>query len=188
MQTQITPTTTPDLEKLQNKITLTCQAVRWLAIAWLVWILGLILMPFVDSAGWLEKINKSPALTSAPIQFQNLLASRGLNLVVWAIAALIGIAVWRLMTGYLQGNIFSQEAATRLKRVGQAGLLATIVSIAARPLSLWLLSPTLLSNMQTSAYIMPDDLLYLLICALILGLAHIYRTAAEINAENKGFI
>ncbi len=179
---------TTSLTKLRGKISWICQAVRWLAVVWLAWILTLILLPLTDLAGLVGKINKSPELAAAPITVENLMASRSVNLLVWAVATLIGIALWRLMSGYLQGDIFSEEAATRLRRVGQAALLTTIVNVALRPLTLWFMSPTLFQSADIRAYFVPDDLLYVLISALILSLASVYAAAAEINAENKQFV
>ena len=178
----------PQLSKLREKITWICQAVRWMIVAWLVWILVLVCLPLSDLQGTIDKINKSPLFADAPVNVQNLVASRSVNLFVWVVAVFIGVAAWKLMTGYLQGDIFSELAANRLKRVGQAALFTTIVNALARPLSLWLFSPTLLYNQQLFGFFVPDDLLYLLISALILSLAKVYQTAAEINAENKQFV
>ena len=188
MPTQSSSALPSDLKRLQNRIAFICQAVRWMVVIWLAWILGLIFLPFTDPAGWIEKINKSPALAEAPISVANLIASRAVNLAVWAVAVLIGVAVWKLMTSYLQGDIFSETAATKLRRVGQAGLLTTLANVIARPLSLWVLSPAFFQNAPSISYFVPDDLLYLLISGLILSLARVYGAAAEISAENRQFV
>ncbi len=179
---------TSQLSKLRGKISWICHAVRWMAIVWLSWILILICLPFADLQGTLDKINKSPIFAEAQVTVQNLVASRAVNLFVWAIAVSIGVAAWKLMTGYLQGDIFSEHAANRLKRVGQAALFTTIANAVARPLSLSLFSPKLFHDQPFSGLLVPDDLLYLLISALILSLASVYAAAAEINAENKQFV
>ena len=176
------------LNELQSKISWICQAIRWLAIVWLAWVLYLIANPLMDMPQFLERINASPTLSLLPATLTGAMANRAVVLVDWLCAATIGVATWRLMATYLSGEIFSQGAALGLKRVGQAALLATLADIILRPLATFVLSPALLMNMSPVNYFHPQDLLYVLISAFILSLAHIYQAAAEINAENKGFI
>ncbi len=178
----------PKTKKLQSKIGWICQSLRWLMIVWLAWILILISLPFFDLAGTVEHINIALKLTVDPVTTQSYIASRCVSYLDWAAASSIGIAGWKLMTGYLNGDIFSERAAESLKRLGQAALLATGADIIARPVSSWILSATHFHTIPIWQFLMPQDLLYVLIGLLILGLARIYHAAAEINAENKQFI
>ena len=188
MSSEISRLQTDELSKLQGKIYLVCQAVRWMAILWSGWILVMILLPLADLSAWRDQVNKSPAFAETPVTIENLLATRCVNLFVWAVSLLIGISLWKLMTSYLNGDIFSQPAARRLRRVAQAGILTTVINAMSRPLSYWLLSPTLLHTTPATAFFVPDDLLYVMISALIFSFASVYRAAAEINAEIKQFV
>ena len=110
------------------------------------------------------------------------------HLFAWLFATPIGFAGWQLTTYYLSGDILSEAAALRMKRLGQFALFATIVGMATRPIAAWLLSPGHFYNREIWSFFAPQDLLNLLFGVFILSLAHIYHAAAEINAENKGFI
>jgi Na+/proline symporter len=174
--------------KLQAKIGWICQSLRWLMFLWLLWVLVLISLPLFDLAGTVDQINSSPHMAEFQITTQSYLASRIVSYLDWAAATLIGFAAWRLMTGYMNGDIFSENAADRLKRLGQAAIVATLADIIARPISIMLLSPGYFKTLSMWQFLAPQDLLYILIGAFILSLAKIYHVAAEINAENKSFI
>jgi len=183
-----TISTSLQLQTLKGKIGWICHAIRWLVIFWLAWVLYLIVEPLWDLPHWVDQLNTSPALANAPVTIQTAMTSRLVILVDWLCATTIGIAAWRLTSTYLRGEIFSEHAAQRLRRLGQAALLATVADIVLRPVFQYLLSPALLIGKSPLAFFLPQDLLYLLISGFILSLAHIFRVAAEINAENKSFI
>jgi hypothetical protein len=178
----------PQMISLQNKIGWICQSLRWLIFVWLGWILIMISLPLFDLAGTIERTNAALHLSVDPVTTQSFIASRCIIYMEWTVATLIGIAGWKLMTGYLNGDIFSEAAADNLKRVGQAALLATLVGVITRPISTWMLSHTYFHTIPKWQFLTPQDLLYVLIGLLIIGLARIYHAAAEINAENKSFI
>jgi len=174
--------------KLQNKIGWICQSIRWLTVLWLVWMLFRLAQPLFYLPHFVEQINAAHNLPEGTITQQGAINNRLVALFVWACTASIGVAAWNLMSTYLRGEIFSEAAAVKLKRLGQAALFATVVSIALRPLLYLVMSQSLLSTVPLSAYFMPQDLLYLLISIFILSLAQIYHAAAEINAENESFV
>jgi Protein of unknown function (DUF2975) len=174
--------------KLQHKIGWICQGLRWLMFLWLLWVLVLISLPLFDLAGTVNQINSSPHMAGFQITQQSYIVSRLISYLDWAAATLIGFAAWNLMTGYLNGDIFSETAANRLKRLGQAALIATLADIIARPISTMLLSFGYFKSLSIWQFLAPQDLLYLVIGAFILSLAKIYHAAAEISAENKSFI
>ncbi len=178
----------PQNISLQKKIGWVCHSFRWLIIIWLIWIFVLIILPLFDIAGNVQEINKSPLFSSEPVTNANYIANRIAYIFDICIAALIGVAGWQLMTGFLNGDIFSESAATRLKRLGQAALIATLADIIIRPIALRLLSISYFNTIPFWKYLAPNDLLYLLISGLILSLAHIYRAAAAVAEENKSFI
>jgi len=155
---------------------------------WLGWVLVLITLPLFDVTATVEHINTTLKLSADPVTTHSYIASRVVGYFDWAAATLIGFAGWRLMTGYLNGDIFSETAAVSLKRLGQAALIATFTDIIARPLSTWIMSATHFYSVPAWQFLMPQDLLYIVIGFFIIGLARIFRVAAEINAENKQFI
>ena len=179
---------TPQALKLQSKIGWICQSLRWMLIAWLAWILAILVMSLFDVAATVEKINAVPEFKDNPVTSDAFLASHAVNFLSWACATTVGFAGWKLMSGYLSGDIFSETAATRMKRFGQAALFATLAGILLRPVSIWLLSSHYFQTLKLWNFLAPQDLLYLLISVFILSLARIFQAAAEINAENKEFV
>ena len=174
--------------KLQNKIGWICQALRWLVVIWLAWSLIFISLPLLNIADAVNGINADLHFVGDQVTAQKFLANRFVVFLDWATATLIGVTGWKLMTGYLHGDIFSESAATKLKWLGRAALTSTVVDILIQPLATWLLSPAYFHTIPIWSFIAPQNLLHILFSGFVLSLAHIFYVAAEINAENKSFI
>ncbi len=106
----------------------------------------------------------------------------------WGVSAFLVAMLWRLTRGYLAGEIFTAEAAFRLRAVAFAGFAATIADIVARPAQYALLSTDLLGKVPLYGWLHPQDLLYAIISGFLLGLAVIFRTAAEIAEDNAHIV
>jgi len=186
MSSEIQPN--PHVTKLQKKIGWICQTIRWMLIIWLGWILGIIVTSYFGTDAAVAKLNALDSFKDYPITAQSYVASLWVHLFSWLCATPIGFAGWQLTKFYLSGDILSEAAALRMKRLGQFALFATIVGMAMRPISAWLLSPGHFYSREAWSFFAPQDLLNLLFGVFILSLAHIYHAAAEINAENRAFI
>ena len=176
------------LQKLQSKISWLCQTIRWLGVVWLIWIFVRMTLPLLDADWWIDYYTHAFGLTIEPVTMRGFLLSRAVTYIDWIAASLIVIAGWKLFTGYLDGDIFSETAADRLKHLGWAAIIATSADLVIRPLADWVLSPIHFHTIPTLAYFIPLDLLHTLFGILLISLARIFRVAAEINAENKSFI
>jgi hypothetical protein len=176
------------MQILQSKIAWICHVIRWMAVFWLAWMLIRLCQPLFYLPHFVEQINTAHNLPAGTVTGQGAIYNRLVAIFLWACTATIGLATWSLMSSYLRGEIFSESAALKLMRLGQAALFAILVSVVSRPLSFYVLSPTILASMNWETFFSPQDLLYVLISAFILSLARIFRVAAEINAENKQFI
>lgn len=186
MSSQVPPN--PLVTKLQKKIGWICHSIRWMLIIWLGWILAIIVTSFIGADATVAKLNAFDAFKDYPVTAHSYVSSLWVHLFSWLCATPIGFAGWQLTKFYLTGDILSEAAALRMKRLGQVAIFATVVGIAMRPISAWLLSAGHFNSMQVWNFFAPQDLLNLLFGTFIFSIAHIYHAAAEINAENKGFI
>jgi hypothetical protein len=187
------PTTLPEsrsVSLLRQKIGWLCHLIRWLIVAWLAWSLYNIMSPliFAGPAAAAVEWGKYWSLADGSITVGEVLINRGLALVSWAAAVVMGVAVWKLMSGYLTGDILSANAAGRLRQVGLTGLVAAAVDIIVRPLMLGVMSSDILKQIPLMDWVEPRDLLYFVIALFVLSLGHIQGTAAIISDEHKQFV
>jgi hypothetical protein len=181
----LTPATPLRLIELRQKIGWICQLVRWLVVAWLAWTLWRIFAQIFAAQDIVAAISKSRGVE---VTVQSFILARMVTLVDWGMAAFLGFNIWRLMSGYLAGDIFTATAARRLMFVGLAGLAAQVSDMVARPASFAIMSSDMLHKMPFESFFSPMDLLLLLCGIFIVGLARIFSAAAEINDENQQIV
>jgi Protein of unknown function (DUF2975) len=180
----------PYLLALRLKIGWLCQLIRWLIVAWVLWALYQNLEPLFrpgvvqSAAEW----NAYWGLAEGTVSPSKVYVNRAIFLVSWASAAFLGWAVWRLMSSYLAGDIFSAAASARLKHVGIVGFASAAIDIIARPFALAALSPSILSKVPLLTWVEARDLLYFVIALFVLSLGHIQGTAATISDEHQQFV
>ena len=171
--------------ELRQKIGWICQSIRWLLLAFLAWSAWRIISQSLDAREIVDQIAKT---RSVDVTVERFLWSRLPIFLDWFVAGGFVLAVWRLMSGYLAGDIFSAEAAKRLRLVGLAGLVAQIFDMAARPVAFAIESLDMMRGLPWSAYLAPLDLLLIIVAVFILGLARIYGAAAKISDEHLRFV
>lgn len=116
-------------------------------------------------------------------------AAFGVNFVIWLVAAYACYNAWKLFSTYLQGRIFTVDAAIWLRRVAFFGLVAVCAGIASRPLISVILTSHLPQGQHlVNLFFRPEDLLNLLLLGGFLALSHIHKTAAEIAGEHAQFV
>lgn len=175
------------LTTLRGRIGWICQTIRALVIGFAVADLFAILAVWADREslerhyrGFL-KIDLSGASTG---QFAIGLA---LNLVVWVFVAVTCFCLWRVFSLYLRGSIFSAESALWLRRAGILGFFTVLVDIGMRSAIILVLAAHLPAN-QNHGYVRLDDLLYVIFTLMIIAVAQIFKTAAEIAGEHAQFV
>ncbi|MFO1125855.1 MAG: DUF2975 domain-containing protein [Methylocystis sp.] len=176
------------LDSLRRRIGWLCQTLRFALVAYCIWM-------FVSLATfWSDEAQIVARFASLKVDVEGLAAYQrfavfGLSLAIWATLVVACYAGWKLFSGYLEGRIFTPDAAAWLRSLALMGLIAALVDIAARPLtSLILTAHKGAGAHMVSVYLRPEDLSTLMLLATLLALAHIQKTAADIADEHSQII
>ncbi|WP_442754456.1 DUF2975 domain-containing protein [Methylocystis sp. JAN1] len=179
----------PRLAALRAKIGWLCQAIRLLAIGYAT----LTLWGFYHS--WATRSPYELATMrlfgldvsgASEAQWNAVLA---MSLALWLFVAALAFCVWRLFSTYLTGAVFSPEAALWLRRTGIAGLVAIVADFVERSAVVY----TLAAHLPESAnarhmFIRTEDFVHIILALMLLALAHIQKTAAEIADDNAQIV
>jgi hypothetical protein len=155
---------------------------------WIVWSLYVTLEPLGAASQAAVDWNKYWELPEGTVTVSKVFANRAVFLFNWALAAWLAYAVWKLMSGYLTGDILSAAAATRLRLVGVSGLVTALFDVVSPPLALSTLSASIIGKVPFLNWFEPRQLLYILIALFVIAIAYIQRTAAEISDEHRQFV
>lgn len=176
------------LDALRRRIGWLCQALRFALVAYCLWMLVTIAMFWSDE----PRVTANFAMLKvdvAGLSDVQRLGGFGVSFVIWILLVGACHAGWRLFSAYLQGRIFTPDAAGWLRQLALMGLVAALVDIAARPLtSLILTAHKAAGGHVVSLYFRPEDLSTLLLLATLLALAHIQKTATDIADENAQIV
>jgi Protein of unknown function (DUF2975) len=108
--------------------------------------------------------------------------------VAWLVCA---AAIWRLFGAYLEGRIFTADAAAWMQRIGVAGLIAVLVGIVARRID-WLIltshAELPLSTRMLTMFVVPMDLLPIFFCLFVLAVGRVFKTAVQIADDNASIV
>ncbi|HML28010.1 MAG TPA: DUF2975 domain-containing protein [Hyphomicrobium sp.] len=176
------------LEPLPPRLGLMCHLIRWSAVAWIGWALGLVLMVW-SSPGTVERVYGrflNTDLGGLPII--DYAAAFFVVLVDWSVSALVVVFVWRLFGAYLRGSIFTVESVEVMRCVGWIGVAAVAADIASRPLVTLLLTRHLSVGHAVHVWAEPNDMLHVLIALFIVALAHVYTVGVQIADENRQIV
>jgi hypothetical protein len=185
-----TGTLTPlSQQALRQQIGWLCQFVRFAALAYAVWTL------FTISSLWLNKARVAAhyghwlRTDLTDITGWQRMAGFAIHFGIWLLVAACVYSAWRLFSGFLAGRIFTLDAAIWLRRTALFGLAAQIADILTRPLVTGI---TTLHLPQGSRHLAIGfnqvDLVLLMFLAALVALAHIFKTAAAIAAENEEIV
>jgi hypothetical protein len=173
---------------LRQKVAWVCHAVRAVAVIWALSELALMLWVRLHREELLAKAEAYTGVDPASVSDAGYWSAAAVVVAGWGFIAALAIAVWRLMGGYLQGEIFTVEAAGRLRSVALTGFATATAAIVIKAVSLALMSPAILAKAPLHTWLGPIDLLHFLMCGFLLALAAIFRTAAEIAEEYSQFV
>ena len=176
---------------LRKKIGWICQIVRFTAPVYAAWVLYLTADYWRDTVAinngngrWLQRD------LSGILPWQQA-AAFGVDLVVWLLAAYACYSAWRLFTLYLSGDVLTPGAALWLRRIAFYGTVSEILSVVTRPLVSVILTLHFPANQKlriVNIFFQPNDLALLLLLFVLLALAHIQKSAAEIASEHAQFV
>ena len=179
----------PEFARLRHKIGWICHSLRFAIVAFAAWVLYLVLALWLDSDRLHEALSHLIRTNLSALAPWQRWTGLSIDLGLWATASIACYCGWRLCSTYLEGQIFSVEAARWMQRAASWGIITQIMSIALRPLYMLVLTAHLpQAQRQVHLVLQPNDLLTLLLLLGLLALAHIQRTGAEIAAENAQII
>ncbi len=182
------PANNPRLAILRAKIGWICHAIRIAVMLWLGWVLVRIIMSWYDRPTLEQNFFKFFDVDLSSLSQARYALAVALSLLVWTCAAALGWFIWRLFSGYLEGRIFTVDAAMRMHAAAIAGFVATFADVGLRPLYYLTLMGHLPSKLPWSAYVQPNDLLHFLLASFIFALATIFKTAAEIADDHSQIV
>jgi hypothetical protein len=111
--------------------------------------------------------------------------------VAWLVCAAVAYCIWRLFGAYLDGRIFTADAAAWMQRIGGAGLIAVLVGIVARRID-WLIltshAELPLSTRMFTMLVVPMDLLQIFFCLFVLAVGRVFKTAVQIADDNASIV
>ncbi|UFZ03845.1 DUF2975 domain-containing protein [Bradyrhizobium ontarionense] len=178
---------------LRSRIKWLCRSIQLAAASWSVWVPVSFLWHWLPidparMAGALGYALKTDMSGLSATQVEWFLA---LTLVVWIPDLAVGYCIWRLFGTYLEGRIFTADAAIWMRRVGVSGLAAVAADVVIRKIGLLVLTSHVqlpLSTLLVFQTVVPGDLLRVLFSLFVTALALIFKAAAELADDHAQIV
>jgi hypothetical protein len=179
---------------LPARIRWLCQLIRIAALLWVGWILVNVARAWyaADPARLMDNLNRGLNAGVSEISKGQIAAFFTGNFGIWLLDTVIAYCIWQLTGRYLQGRIFTVDAALWMRRLGVTGLITVLGMVAWRRVSLLIF--TMHGNMPVGTallsgqWVTPRDLMRLLFCLFLVALAHIFKAAAELADDHAGIV
>lgn len=178
----------PRLPELRARIGWICQTIRALVIFVALADLLAILAFWADPAKVETHYRALLQIDVSGASHGQYAAATALALVVWIFTALICFCLWRVFSLYLQGGVFSAEAALWLRRASFIGLFTIFLDVAMRSAIILTIASHISLGQRHHGYIRLEDLINLIFMLTLIAVAHIFKTAADIAGENAQFV
>jgi len=190
MLSAATPLALPEnISALRQKIGWLCQLIRFTALAYAGWVLQQILWLWLDRAMVIRHYGNWFRADLSLVSDWQRFAGFLVHFSIWLLVAGACCAVWKLFSGYLNGRIFTSDAAYQMRQLGLFGLSAELLDLAARPLISVLLTMHLPAGSRiVTVTTNPNDLLNILFLIGFIALAHIYKSAADLAEDNEQIV
>ncbi|WP_035648075.1 DUF2975 domain-containing protein [Bradyrhizobium sp. ORS 285] len=178
---------------LRRRIAWVCWAIRLAAVLWVAWLVVEMAWSWsdTDNAKFAEGLGRAMGADLTGLSQTQIDWMFVMNSSVLVCDAVVAYCIWRLFGTYLQGRIFTVDAAVWMHRVGMAGLLAMASGVVFRRLALLILT----SHAQVSATtlwsfqaVLPSDLLWIIFCLFVIAVAQIFKAAAELADDHAKII
>jgi len=175
---------------LPARIRWLCQLIRIAALLWVGWILVNVARGWyaADPARLMDNLNRGLNAGVSEISKGQIAGFFTGNFGIWLLDTVIAYCIWQLTGRYLQGRIFTVDAALWMRRLGVTGLITVLGMVAWRRASLLIV--TMHGNMPAGTvllsgqWVTPPDLMRLLFCLFLVALAHIFKAAAELADDH----
>jgi hypothetical protein len=178
-------------EALRARIAWLCRLTRAAAAGWAAWVLIAMVWMWSDPAKIVSTVGhylNTDLGVISPLEF---IWAFGANVAIWIPDVAVAYCIWRLFGTYLDGRIFSADAAAWMQRVGVVGLIAVLVSIVGRRIG-WLIltshTELPLSTRLFTQFVVPVDLLQVLFCLFLLAIGHVFKTAVQIANDHASIV
>jgi hypothetical protein len=181
----------PSQVELRGRIGRLCHLIRAVTIGWIGWTLLATIWAWSDQAKLVGNLGHYLNADLSGITQAEYLWAAIVGVSAWTPVVAVGYCMWRLVGTYLDGRIFTVDAAAWMRRLGIAGLVAVLVDIVFRRIIWWILTSHGNIPLSTRLYtqvVVPQDLLYIVFCLFVVAIAHIFKTAAEIAEDNARIV
>jgi hypothetical protein len=176
---------------LRRKIAWLCHLVRLLALGWAIWTLVANLWVWIDPQKTASMIGHYLNADLGVLSPSQVAWGFALQAVAWIPTGAVAYCIWRLFGTYLQGRIFTGDAAAWVQRVGVSGLIATSISLVIRRVE-WLIITShaeLPFNTRLLAeIIVPNDLLRILFSLFVLAIGYVFSATVQIADDNASIV
>ena len=179
---------------LRARIGWMCHLIRIAAVLWAAWNLMNLVRNFysLDPARLIQTLNSALKADLGEISHAQIAAALGIGIGVWTLDAVIALCVWRLGATYLNGRIFTVDAAIWMRRIGVIGLVAVLATVAWRKAALFIYTVhghvPIATLLLIQPLVTPADLLRLVFCLFMIVLAYIFKAAAELADDHAGIV
>ncbi|MCC2097685.1 MAG: DUF2975 domain-containing protein [Hyphomicrobiales bacterium] len=178
-----------NLTPVQGRLALLCQSARFLAVGVALIEAYSIVSFWLDPATVIRVYGRWLKNDISGFATWQQASAFALDLIVWAMVVAACFAVWQLFTGFLRGRVLTADSAAWLMHGGIWGGAAVLVAIALRPAKSILMSLHLPQGQTAvSISLMPQDVMNLMFCAIVVALAYILKSAAEMAEENRQIV
>jgi hypothetical protein len=179
----------PGQRDLPHRIRWICHALRIAAVLWITWSLTFVIYYWSDKAQVLRNYGQLFSADLSNVSAARYTAAFSAVMVGLAVAAVVVVCIWRLAGTYLEGRIFTVDAALWLRRTGLAGISAVIVSVFMRIVTASILVGWFVPiSPRGYYYLLPQDLLHMIFAVFVFALAHIFKAAAEMAQEQAQIV
>lgn len=180
----------PEHMALRLKIGALCHFVRAMGVVYLAWILVAILRFWVNEEWVIFGFGARLKTNIGGVSVLQRIEACGVDLINWLFLLGVVVAVWRLFGGFLNGSIFTIDAARRLRSVGTVGIATVIVGFFCQPIKAMIVTSHLPVKPEFANMLVfdPAFLLNFTFCAMLIALAHVFKSASELASDNAGII
>lgn len=178
----------PRFSALRARIGWICQTVRALVIVFAGADLLAILTFWADHGKVERHYRELLQIDVSGASQSQYATATALSLFVWVFAAVISFCLWRVFSLYREGGVFSAEAALWLRRAGVIGLFTVLLDVIMRSAIVLAIASHLPPGQNHHGYIRLEDLLNIIFLLMLIAIAHIFKTAADIAGEHAQFV
>jgi len=173
---------------LRERIGWICHGLRIAAVAWIAWIIVMVLVTWSNKPAVLEAHGRLLAMDLSGVSDATYAIACAIVAADVAVVVLIVFCIWQLFATYLAGRVFTSDAALWLRHTGSVIIAAIVVDVVFRVLIASIFAGKLVLFGAHGPLVFPQDLLHLIFALFVLALAHIFKAAAEMADDHAQIV